>query len=61
MAIERRQYARYLSHANAFAALGHQYSIVGKIKNIALGGLAFEYIGGDSPDDEISEADIFLV
>ena len=61
MGIERRQYARYLSHRNAFAALGRQYSIVGKIKNIALGGLAFEYIGGDSPDEDTCEADIFIV
>jgi len=61
MVIERRHYARYLSHANAFAALGRRYSIVGKIKNIALGGLAFEYLGDDSPDEEISEADIFMV
>ena len=61
MAIERRQYVRYIPHSNAFAALGHKYSKVGKIKNIALGGLAFEYIAGDSSDENTSEADIFIV
>ena len=61
MAIERRKYARYLPQKNAFAALGREYSRVGKIKNIALGGLAFEYIVGDALAEDATEADIFLV
>jgi hypothetical protein len=61
MAVERRKYARYLSTENAFAALGREYTRVGKIKNIALGGLAFEYIVGEALNEDATEADIFLV
>lgn len=61
MVVERRRYARFLPQANAFAALGRQYARVGKIKNIALGGLAFEYIVGDTLKENATEADIFLV
>ena len=61
MLVERRKYARFMPQANAFAALGRQYTRVGKIKNIALGGLAFEYIVGDALKEEASKADIFLV
>ncbi len=61
MVVERRKYARYLPQENAFAALGRNYSRVGKIQNIALGGLAFEYIVGDAVKEDATEADIFLV
>lgn len=61
MKIERRKYIRFLPQENAFAALGRQYTRVGKIKNIALGGLAFEYIVGDTIKEDATEADIFLV
>jgi hypothetical protein len=59
--VERRKYARYLPQENAFAALGCDYTRVGKIKNIALGGLAFEYIVGDGQNEKATETDIFLV
>jgi hypothetical protein len=61
MLIERRKYARYLPQKNAFAALGQDYSRVGKIKNIALGGLAFEYIVGETLKEAATKTDIFLV
>jgi hypothetical protein len=62
LVVERRKYTRYLTQENAFAALGDKYSRVGKIKNIALGGMAFEYIVGDAPNKEnATEADIFMV
>ena len=61
MVVERRKYARYIPQKNAFAALGHEYTRVGRIRNIALGGLSFEYIVGDSLKEEATEADIFLV
>ncbi|MGD9122108.1 MAG: hypothetical protein PVG59_15610 [Desulfobacterales bacterium] len=61
MAVELRKYARYLPKENAFAALGREYTRVGKIKNIALGGLAFEYIVGEALNEDATEADIFLV
>lgn len=59
--VERRKYVRFIPQENAFAALGKQYSRVGKIKNIALGGMAFEYIVGETIKEDSSEADIFLV
>ena len=61
MVVERRKYARYLPKENAFAALGREYTRVGKIKNISLGGLAFEYIVGDTLKEDAAEVDIFLV
>ena len=61
MQVERRKYARYLAQENAFAALGREYTRVGKIKDIALGGLAFEYIVGEATKENATEADIFLV
>jgi hypothetical protein len=61
MQIERRKYARYLPQENAFAALGRNYTRVGKIKDIALGGLAFEYIVGEAAKEDVLKADIFLV
>lgn len=61
MVIERRKYARYVPQKDAFAALGHNYTRVGKIQDIALGGLSFEYIVGDSLKEDATKADIFLV
>jgi hypothetical protein len=61
MVVERRRYARYSPQKNAFAALGREYTRVGKIKNIALGGLAFEYIVGEGSKEAATEADIHLV
>jgi len=61
MLVERRKHVRYIPHKNAFAALGREYARVGKIKNIAPGGLSFEYIVGDVPKKDATELDIFLV
>ena len=61
MKIEQRKYARFLPPAQAFAALGSKYTKVGKVKNISLGGLAFEYITGEEKDGNFSQVDIFLV
>ncbi len=44
----------------AFAALGHDYTKIGKIKDIGLGGLAFEYFTGESGQTDVCEVDIFL-
>ena len=59
--VERRKHARYIPHKSAFAALGREYARVGKIKNIAPGGLSFEYIFGDASKEDATEIDIFLV
>ena len=61
MRSEQRKHDRLTPKENAFAALGHKYTIVGKIKNISMGGLAFEYIAGEEINKDASELDIFLV
>ena len=55
--VERRKHARFFSPENAFAALGRNYTKVGKIKNISLGGLAFEYIAGEASHPDYGSTD----
>jgi hypothetical protein len=43
MASERRKYVRFHSVPNAYAALGSSFTKIGKIIDISMGGLAFEY------------------
>ena len=45
MRSERRKYTRFLAEEDAYAALGINFTKVGKLKDISIGGLAFEYIG----------------
>jgi len=59
--IEKRKYPRHSPHGNAFAALGRRYAKVGRIKNIGLGGLAFDYISAVGMDGDFSRIDIFLI
>jgi hypothetical protein len=61
MAIEKRKYERISPQGNAFAALGRRYAKVGRIKDISLGGLAFEYISAVGTDRDPSQIDIFLI
>jgi len=44
MRSERRKYTRFLAEEEAYAALGVNFARVGKLKDISIGGLAFEYI-----------------
>ena len=44
MMITDRRYTRFVVEDHTFAALGKDYSKVGKIIDISLGGLAFEYL-----------------
>ena len=61
MAIENRKYERVSPRGNAFAALGRQYAKVGRIKDISLGGLAFDYIYSVDTDRDFSHINIFLI
>lgn len=61
MDIEKRKYPRFSPQGNAFAALGRGYDKVGRIKNIGLGGLAFDYISAAGTDGDFSHIDIFLI
>jgi hypothetical protein len=59
--IEHRRYLRHLPPVNTFAALGKKYAKVGKVKNISLGGLSFEYICGNDTAQNLSQIDLFVV
>lgn len=61
MMIEHRKHVRLLPPTNTFAALGNNYSRVGKVKDISLDGLSFEYLSGESTSVDSSRVDIFLV
>ena len=62
MGPERRRHNRHIPlKQNAFAALGQDFAKTGKIKDISLGGLAFEYIVGQcTSNNDDSRVDIFL-
>ncbi len=61
MPIERRKYVRFLAEPNSYAAIGASFTKVGKIRDISMGGLAFEYIFTEQisklPDSKVT---IFL-
>jgi hypothetical protein len=58
---ERRKHVRYFPLQEAFAALGGDYSKVGKIISISMGGLSFEYTVFHETSEETSSVEIFLV
>ena len=57
---ERRKYPRYVLKHDSFAALGSDYSRAGRIIDISLGGLAFEYIVLDNSVGDNYSVEIFL-
>ena len=57
---EQRKHDRFVSRKQAIAALGRNHVKVGKIIDISLGGLAFEYIVGESRETSASEVDVFM-
>ncbi len=52
MSIDKRKYNRFLAQDDAFAALG--FRTVGKVKDISMGGLAFEYLDLSESSDQVS-------
>ena len=58
---ERRAHTRYAPVETAYAALGAEYSRVGKIRDFSLGGLAFEYLVDKTPNGGKVTVDVFLV
>ena len=60
MHIEKRKHTRLLLQGNIFAAIGLEFTKIGKVKNISLGGLAIEYIPGEDKNHNPSILDIFL-
>jgi hypothetical protein len=58
---ERRAHHRYPPVETAYAALGAEYSRVGKIRDFSLGGLSFEYIDHEVQNGRKVTVDVFLV
>ena len=54
MVAERRKYVRFLAQSNTYAALGSSFTKTGKIRDISMGGLAFEYY---SDTEELNQYD----
>ncbi len=61
MVAEQRKYTRYAAADNAFAALEPGFNKVGRIQDISIMGLAFEYITDEVADFEVSKVDIFVI
>ena len=59
-AIEHRKYIRFLVPDTAFAVSMPAFAKVGKIKDISIKGLAFEYFTDGTSKTEISHVNIFL-
>ena len=55
---ERRTHRRYKVKASAFAAMASHY-LIGQIKNISKGGIAFTCIASVKPDSRTFEIEIF--
>ena len=61
MVAEKRKYVRFLAGPNTYAALGSSYTKIGKIRDISMGGLAFEYCSGtEDPTRQDSTVTIFI-
>jgi hypothetical protein len=60
MGDEQRKNIRFLAQDNAIVALQNVYTKVGKVKDISMGGLAFEHIDDEKPNSETSRRDILL-
>jgi hypothetical protein len=58
---DQRTHARRIPSGNVYAALGRDFEKVGKIIDLSLGGLGFEYIPEENQSEEFSQIDIFKV
>ncbi len=60
MKAEKRKFDRFVPIEGTFAALENGLSKVGKIKDISLGGLAFEYVYDEKSGPNGNRVDIFM-
>jgi hypothetical protein len=61
MVAEKRKYVRFLALPNAYATLGSSFSKIGKIHDISMGGLTFEYFSGtEDSNQQDSTVTIFI-
>jgi len=60
MALEKRRFIRLAVLDNAFAALWPALRKVGRIRDISISGLAFEYISENNEDSTSTHVEIFF-
>lgn len=60
MGNEQRKNIRFLAQDNVIVALQNVYTKVGKVKDISMGGLAFEHIDDEKPNPETPRRNILL-
>ena len=57
---EKRRYVRYTTTPLVYAALGSSYSRVGRVVDISVGGLGFEYIAEADLPNDLTKIDVFV-
>jgi len=57
---ERRRHERYLAERHAITMLWPASSIVGRVVDISMDGLAFRYLASEQPQDGSSDIEIIL-
>lgn len=61
MVVEKRKYYRFMARPDTYAAMGPRFTKVGKVRQISIGGLAFEYIcTTEKPDRHATKVTVFL-
>jgi c-di-GMP-binding flagellar brake protein YcgR len=60
MRSERRRYTRFRAQDTAYAAVGAEYTHVGRLIDIGIGGLALEYLTDDNAQLMNPPVDIFV-
>jgi len=60
MGTEQRKSIRFLVQDNVIVALRGKFTKVGRVKDISMGGLAFEHIDEENQNSETSRRDILL-
>lgn len=58
---ERRIHIRFRPETGAYASFSPDSSMLGQIKDISIGGLAFSYIDMGDPNSTVTNIDIFMV
>ena len=61
MKSENRKYIRFKAQDKLYAALGTHFSKIGKLRDISIGGLAFEYIENTKSSEKSSKPNSSIV
>jgi hypothetical protein len=61
MGSDQRKTIRFKPKKRSFATLDSKLNQVGKIIDIGLGGLSFEFIGDEKPSEKVRHVDIFTL